>query len=243
MANVSASGGPGGTRARVRRMEVALWSAGLVLLGLFFGFQLDAALGRRAAISRFEAVRDSTSAADRVKAWSSALAAYEDPDQKLWSPDRVKGFEASLSSEFSAPLAILRIPEIGLEVPVLPGTGELALNRGVGHIEGTPRPGRGGNVGIAGHRDGFFRGLKDIGEGDVLEVETLAETERYRVESITVVSPDRVDVLAPTECPSVTLVTCFPFYYVGNAPRRYIVRATLDEPAAPRVAERRIREP
>ena len=102
-------------------------------------------------------------------------------------------------------------------------------------------PGQSGNVGIAGHRDGFFRGLKDVSAGDVLEVESLSGTDRYVIESITIVSPDRVDVLAPTAIPTVTLVTCFPFYYVGNAPKRYIVRAALDEPDVLKVAERRIR--
>ncbi len=160
----------------------------------------------------------------------------------MWSPERVRGFSASFSQHFAAaPLAILRIPGIELEVPVLAGTDELALNRGVGHIEGTPRPGQPGNVGIAGHRDGFFRGLKDVSAGDVLEVESLSGTDRYVIDSITIVSPDRVDVLAPTAIPTVTLVTCFPFYYVGNAPKRYIVRAALEEPDVLKVAERRIR--
>jgi sortase A len=226
----------------VRRLEVALWGAGLVLIALFFGIRLDAALGRKAALSRFEAARASLSPSDRAAAWSSALSAFDSPDKKLWSPDRVRGFDASLSHEFAPPLAILRIPKIDLEVPVLAGTDELALNRGVGHIAGTPRPGQPGNVGIAGHRDGFFRGLKDVAAGDSLEIESLSRTDRYRIESITIVSPDRVDVLAPTASPVVTLVTCFPFYYVGSAPQRYIVRAALDEPAQ-KVAERRIRAP
>jgi sortase A len=230
----------------MRRLELALYGAGIALLGIFLVVRVDAALGRKAGLSEFRAARERASRPPTSAGGPTrALAAFgSSPDKSLWSPERVRGFDASLTQHFAAaPLAILRIPGIDLEVPVLAGTDELALNRGVGHIEGTPRPGQPGNVGIAGHRDGFFRGLKDISAGDVLEVESLRGIDRYTIESITIVSPDRVDVLAPTNVPSVTLVTCFPFYYVGNAPKRYIVRAALDQPDALKVAERRIRAP
>ncbi len=247
MANLEASGPAraGGTRAVVRRLEVALYAAGIVLIGLFLGVRVDAALGRKAALSDFQAARARAAPATSTSAARfQTLSASGSPDKSMWSPERIRGFNASFSQHFAAaPLAILRIPTIELEVPVLAGTDELALNRGVGHIEGTPRPGQPGNIGIAGHRDGFFRGLKDISAGDVLEVETLSGTDRYSIESITIVSPDRVDVLAPTAVSTVTLVTCFPFYFVGNAPKRYIVRATLDQPDVPKVAERRIPAP
>ena len=122
-------------------------------------------------------------------------------------------------------LAVLRIPRIGLEVPVLEGTDESTLKRAVGHIEDTAIPGAAGNSGIAGHRTSFFRGLKDIRPGDVIELETPAGVERYRVERTWIVDPEDVSVLEPTPSPSVTLVTCYPFNYVGSAPRRFIVRA------------------
>jgi len=248
MANLEASGPAraGGTTAVVRRLEVALYAAGIVLIGLFIGVRLDAALGRKAALSDFEAARSraAPAAASTSAARFQPLSASGSPDKSMWSSERIRGFNASFSQHFAAaPLAILRIPGIELEVPVLAGTDELALNRGVGHIEGTPRPGQPGNIGIAGHRDGFFRGLKNVSAGDVLEVESLSGTDRYLIESITIVSPDRVDVLAPTAVSTVTLVTCFPFYYVGSAPKRYIVRATLDQPDVPKVAERRVRAP
>jgi sortase A len=95
---------------------------------------------------------------------------------------------------------------------------------------GTARLGEAGNVGIAGHRDGFFRGLKDVSTGDVIEVETLGGIETYEVTQITIVDPSAIDVLDPTPQPAITLVTCYPFYFVGSAPERYIVRATrVDE--------------
>jgi LPXTG-site transpeptidase (sortase) family protein len=87
------------------------------------------------------------------------------------------------------------------------------------------RPGTEGNVGIAGHRDGFFRALKDIAEGDAIELQTLGGRETYRVERTWIVEPEDVSVLDPTPSRSLTLVTCYPFYFVGSAPQRFIVRA------------------
>jgi LPXTG-site transpeptidase (sortase) family protein len=88
-----------------------------------------------------------------------------------------------------------------------------------------------GNLGIAGHRDGFFRRLKDVVVGDRLELETVTGTRSFVIDDISIVTPSDVHVLAPTEHATITLVTCYPFYYVGSAPKRYIVRATLaDEP-------------
>ena len=122
---------------------------------------------------------------------------------------------------------MLRIPRIGLEVPVLEGSDDATLDRGAGHIEATAVPGADGNVGIAGHRDGFFRGLKDVVPGDALELDLRSSTERYRIERIWIVGPDDVSVLDRTPERSVTLVTCYPFYFIGSAPQRYIVRAVL----------------
>jgi sortase A len=82
-----------------------------------------------------------------------------------------------------------------------------------------------GNLGIAGHRDGFFRGLKDMTPGDLMELDTLQGTDVYRVERTWVVNPEEVSVLDPTSTPAITLVTCYPFYFVGSAPDRFIVRA------------------
>jgi LPXTG-site transpeptidase (sortase) family protein len=100
-----------------------------------------------------------------------------------------------------------------------------ALDRGLGHIRHPALPGADGNSGIAGHRDGFFRGLKDIQPGDTIEVDTLDRKDIYRVERTWIVDPSDVSVLDPTAAPSLTLVTCYPFYFVGSAPQRFIVRA------------------
>jgi sortase A len=137
----------------------------------------------------------------------------------------VKGWRETQTRRAPSALAVLRIPSIGLQVPVLEGTDQWTLNRAVGHIEDTSEPGMDGNAGIAGHRDGFFRGLKDIRIGDVLELETPGSIGSYRVDRTWIVDPDDVSVLDPTASPAVTLVTCYPFYFVGSAPQRFIVRA------------------
>jgi sortase A len=132
------------------------------------------------------------------------------------------------------PIGILRIARIHLEVPVLEGTSALTLNRGAGRIEGTAQPGEDGNIGIAGHRDSFFRGLKDVHVGDVIELGMPAELSTYVVDRIQIVTPDRSDVLQSAEQPSLTLVTCYPFHYLGRAPERYVVTAVLASPASAR---------
>ena len=146
-------------------------------------------------------------------------------DMKLWSPIRVKTYKAALQRETPPTLAILRIPRLGLEVPVYDGTTDAVLDLAAGRIEDTALPGTPGNVGIAAHRDGFFRVLKDIKEGDALVLDTPAATEQYRVEWIRITIPTDVSVIDPTPGPAVTLVGCYPFYYVGSAPQRFIVRA------------------
>ena len=147
----------------------------------------------------------------------------DSPDQSLWAAVRIKAWRDTKTP--GPAIAILRIPKIGLEVPVFEGTSDPSLDRGVGHIEGTPVPGAAGNVGIAGHRDGFFRGLKDVVVGDAIEMETPSKTLRYAIESLTLVEPDDTWVLDDTPSGYLSLVTCYPFYYNGSAPHRYIVRA------------------
>jgi sortase A len=117
-----------------------------------------------------------------------------------------------------------------LEVPVFEGTDDFTLNLGAGRIIGTAKPGSSGNIGIAAHRDGFFRGLKDIQEGDEIDLVTAGRRAAYLVDSIRIVTPDDVSVLHARERPSLTLVTCYPFYFVGSAPNRYIVQASLTYP-------------
>lgn len=119
----------------------------------------------------------------------------------------------------------IEIPRLGLSVIVVEGVDRLILRRSVGHIPGTALPGQPGNVGISGHRDTFFRPLRNIRQDDIITLTTLLGEYRYRVVSTKVVSPSDVAVLDPSENEILTLVTCYPFYFVGRAPGRFIVRA------------------
>jgi sortase A len=199
--------------------EYASWACGLVGLVWWGTFQAGVATSAKHDLERFDALRLEASA----------------PDQSLWSPVRISAWRKALLDPAPAPIAVLRIPKIRLEVPVLPGTDDRTLDRAVGHITGTAQPGTTGNIGIAGHRDGFFRGLSAITTGDVIEVDTLHGKDVYRVERTWVVEPEEVSVLEPTSTPALTLVTCYPFYFIGSAPQRFIVRAARagDTPDAP----------
>jgi sortase A len=201
-----------------RFAELAAWGVGAVCVAAWIVVSIDSATGKRREMDRFAAVRATT-----------VLRASDGPDLHLWSRERIAAWRETTKTPSPAPLAILRIPRIGLEVPVIEGTDDISLNRGAGHIEDTATPGTDGNSGIAGHRDGFFRGLKDVATGDAIQIETLNAIETYRIERTWIVDPDEVSVLDPTPVRSVTLVTCYPFYFVGSAPQRYIVRAVLQE--------------
>jgi sortase A len=119
----------------------------------------------------------------------------------------------------------IEIARLGISVMVVEGTGTSALRRAAGHITGTALPGRAGNIGISAHRDTFFRPLRNVRRNDVITLTTLLGEYRYRVVSTRIVGPSDVGVLEPGEAEVLTLVTCYPFYFVGSAPSRFIVRA------------------
>jgi len=209
---------------RIRKGERLILAIGLLLLALWVLARLHGNMSSRAAIERFRA-HAAASARSRAPAWEGFIPASE-VDFTLWNPKRVAAYKESLSAKADLPLAILRIPKINLEVPVFNDTDDLTLNRGVGRILGTAQIGQIGNLGIAGHRDGFFRGLKDMGLDDIVELIRPGGTDHYVITQVQTVNPEDVSVLAPTPTPTLTLVTCFPFYYVGNAPQRYVVTAS-----------------
>jgi sortase A len=197
-------------RRRVWRWAECLsWAGGLVAIFIWAGAGLVGKIGARTELRHFAELK----------------SAAPLPDLSLWSPERIDVWRASFGQQSPAPLGVIRIRRINVEAPILEGTSEWALNRGVGHIEGTAAPGEPGNAGLAGHRDGFFRALKDVREGDTLELETVGDVATYRIERAWVVTPNDVAVLDETTQPSLTLVTCYPFYFVGSAPQRFIVRA------------------
>jgi len=204
-------------------LELTIWGVGLVLILFWAGAR---AWSEHARASGIQAFRDDQLAGAQLP--PSRFTSHVSVDQSLWSRARMAAY-ANSSLVSSMPEAILRIPSIQLEVPVYAGTSELNLNRGAAHIEGTSMHVQAGNIGIAGHRDGFFRSLKHIRIGADIYLEVAQKSIRYRVVDLSIVMPSDVHPLGPTEVPSITLVTCYPFYFVGSAPKRYIVRAELIE--------------
>jgi sortase A len=192
------------TMKLLRTVEIVAWTVGVSMLVTYAASRSWFAYGSEQGIASFEAI-------DRV-------------DMSTWSRERIAQYRASLHAG-EIPQAVLRIPSLKLVVPVFEGTSEENLNRGAGRIEGTAHIGEPGNIGIAAHRDGFFRVLKDVRVGSVLQLEGLDGTDTYRIVATRIVNPSDVSVLAATNKHAITLVTCYPFYFVGSAPQRFIVRA------------------
>jgi len=129
-------------------------------------------------------------------------------------------------------VARLDAPSVRLSATVLEGSDDETLARGAGHIEDTAFPGQPGNVGIAGHRDTTFRAVRNLHVGDPLELTTNDQIYRYSITKAFIVEPEDVYVLDPGDRPMLTLVTCYPFTYIGHAPHRYILQAVLVDQAA-----------
>lgn len=220
---------------RRKSLGNTLLLTGVLLIAAYGGVRAWSSGQSAAGISAFEEARAATlplaaaaepmgemTVAARASRWADA------PDTSLWSQKRIDDYNAALAAENGdAPHAVLHIEHLDIRVPVYNGADDFNLNRGVARIIGTGRVGEVGNLGIAGHRDGFFRPLKDIELGDRMTLETYFGTEVYEVSSIEIVDPSDLRVLAPTDTAMVTLVTCYPFYYVGNAPQRFIVKAEV----------------
>ena len=203
-------------------LERILLFLGILLVSVYIANRAYSSVYSRASVESFWVSQASAQTPTTVQSQRQSSL----PDFRLWSEKRIKQYQASLLENVPPPLAVLEIPSLQLQVPVLEGTDDLTLDRAVGHISGTASPGESGNMGIAGHRDGFFRVLKDIHVGDAIQLQSKRGTSHYLVDEIQIVPPDDISVLEPRTRPSLTLVTCYPFYFVGSAPSRYIVHAT-----------------
>jgi sortase A len=129
----------------------------------------------------------------------------------------------------------LSIPRLKVAGVIAEGVADKTLDRAIGHVPGTPYPGEAGNFSLAGHRDTFFRGLRSVRKGDRIKVKTADGSFTYKVSRMRVVSPRSVSVLRNQKKPTLTLVTCYPFNYIGPAPQRWVVQADLvDTPSAPK---------
>jgi sortase A len=207
-------------------IERALQIFGLAALGMVIAVSLDT------FVFQWQSRRDFQHQLEQP-------GAVEQTDPKL---DRgrsdPKESQRALRVEPGAPIGLLQIPAIDLSVMVIEGTDATSLRRGVGRIDGTAWPGDTGNLGIAGHRDGFFRELRELRAGAEVRLQTVLGTYEYRVTSTRVVPPELIEVLRPSgPGRTLTLVTCHPFDYVGAAPERFIVHASEIEPSTESLPE------
>ena len=203
------------SRSTLRWIERGLFIVGLVLLAVWYKVDHESRAFQDAATKRLDAALRET-----------ALLGPRPSDST--HPARLPvALEKGV-------LGRLEIPRLHISAIVAEGTDAKLLSRAVGHIGSTALPGSPGNVGLAGHRDTFLRGLGEVRENDVIRFVTLRGTYVYRVEWGAVVEPGRVDVLDSTATPAITLVTCYPFQAVGPAPDRFVVRARQVAPIAAR---------
>lgn len=217
----------------VRALEIALWSLGLAAALVVAAARLDGVRFQQVAQRPFLAEvpapggaasrTESASRSDPIvapAAWLAGVAAFEG-----WAPARRRAFERVAAPAPEEALALLEVPALALRAVVVRGTGVRALNRAVGHIDGTAAPGTRGNVALAAHRDGFFRRLGELAPGDRITLHAAGGRRDYLVRDGVVVPPNAVEVLAPGRGDVLTLVTCHPFHWVGAAPERYVVSA------------------
>ena len=204
------------------RIELALWAIGLALLGV----------AATSTITRWHYQQQQERA---LFDGGPAVSVPATPVQKISEGPTLQSPVAQPTvvarpkrhSPAADPTAVgrIEIPRLGLKAIVKQGADDRTLARAVGLVPGSARPGESGNVVLAGHRDTFFWPLKDIEVGDQIHIVVPQHTFRYRVQSVRVVNPDEKDVLASKGIDELTLVTCYPFRYIGPAPERFIVSA------------------
>jgi sortase A len=183
-------------------LSLALCAVGIGLLSYWIGVTIDAQVFQQQLAHRLE-TRDSSESVSPV------LDGLHSTRREAMTSGLVGRFE---------------IPRLGISAMVTEGVTNKVLRRGIGHVPDTAFPGERGNVGLAAHRDTYFRRLKDIVTGDRIRLDTPDGVFSYEVEWARIVNPDRIDLLEDTVRPALTLVTCYPFYWVGSAPKRFVVR-------------------
>jgi LPXTG-site transpeptidase (sortase) family protein len=228
-------------------IEKILLLGGFALILIFLAVKIHAYQGHSNSVSQVESViqsnkqlsaqnintdspllvgkielESSSNTAITINTEQSSSAAL--PDMSDWSEKRKTDYhEAEVSSPI---LGLLEIPQIDLKVAIFDKASEPHLNKGVARVLQRSKLSGEGNLSLAGHRDGFFRKLGKVVLDDIFTVKDIQGNEfNYQVTKIWVVKPTDVYVMKPTEKPSITLITCYPFYFVGSAPERYIVRA------------------
>lgn len=240
-------------------LETVLLLAGVVLLTLWAGAWLQTRAFQAGAAHHLAAITPpgppppppaDTAASDSDAVDSSGAATVQHPPGEV-GPQPSAGAAprarpATVARAAGAPatrreirstglVGRVIVPRLGISAVIAEGTSKRVLSRAVGHVTRTAVPGEGGNVGLTAHRDGFFRPLAHVRRGDLVRLETPDGVFRYRVTRTAVVAPRRVSVFDPTTESTVTLVTCWPFRWIGPAPKRFVVWATA-ETSGPRAA-------
>lgn len=218
------------TPLAMKLLESCCWGLGAALVFTHLTATLWAQHGYQSALDAFEESRAGVAQSAPVAGVDDLRHPgldYATPDQSEWSAERIRQYAEARWDVPLTPEAVIRIASLELEVPVFPGATEASMTRGAGRITGSPRFGEPGNVSVSSHRDGFFRKLKDIRVGDEIVVDTRVASYRYVVEEIRVTDPTDTVVLWPGDVPELTLVTCYPFNFIGRAPQRFVVRAEL----------------
>jgi len=167
-----------------------------------------------------------------------SVVGYEVVEARRFQAQRAAEFArlaqayASVSVRTGGLIGMLDVPRLKLTTPVIEGDDDKMLRRAAGHLPDTPLPWQGGNSAIAGHRDGLFRSLKGIRIGDEIRFRTTRDEFRYRVTGTSIVAPDDISVLESRGAASLTLITCYPFTFIGNAPQRFIIHASREREAS-----------
>jgi LPXTG-site transpeptidase (sortase) family protein len=227
-------------KVTVRAAEFLAYLAGVLLVGFFTVQIAQGEVQRQAGIDDFERESGSddgyqlSANADMQEPGTgensqSTFSDVGEPDTSLWAAGRVADYQASLKANLPQVLGVLEIPSVNLKVPVYETNSDLVMDRGAGIIDGMAYPHELGNIGISGHRDGYFRVLKDVQPGDAIVLQTLQGEKRFTIEDNKVVKISDMSLLQDTAEQTVTLVTCYPFYFVGHAPKRFIVTASLEK--------------
>lgn len=204
----------------LRNAHRLLFAGSFLLLGFWLVSTLDARLYQASQGRRLEDLRH----AGGVRTADSSLV--------------FAAVSTRAEARLSGLIGRIEIPRLELSAIISEGTDEATLRRAVGHVTQTPFPGEAGNVGLAAHRDSFFRELRNVGLSDTIRITTPDGLFSYIVDSTLIVVPEAINVLDSTSTPLLTLVTCYPFNYIGHAPERFIVRARLissppDSPKSP----------
>lgn len=217
-------------KGSLRILEYICWAAGLVLVMVFFAGRFSQISQAEESVKQFESGIFLAQIPAAIATPASVDVAHFPPyidriNTDLWSDKRKTQYEDRKGKSLLLPEAVLYVDDLKLVVPVFPGAGEDSLSRGAGWIKSTTAVDEKGNIGLAAHRDSFFRPLKDIQIGQKIRIKTSRGERHFEVKQLSVVDPSQIEVLQPIQESRLTLVTCYPFYHVGKAPKRFIVSA------------------